>query len=94
MRIEHDLAQDLYKVVDPSLGLDEVYLSSEILQYLESQGKLEFLEDMQFFINLPTNSWEISDSTPTGERGTLASVVFSDGGTIQLRNNKIVCTRP
>lgn len=94
MRIEHDLAQDLYKVVDPSLELDEIYLTSEILQYLESQGQLEFLEDMIFSISRSDNSWTILGPIPTGTPGTLASFVFFVMGTIQPINNKVVCIIP
>ena len=90
MKIEHDLAQNLYKVVDPLLEVGEVYLSSEIPQYLESQGKLEFLEDMQFVFSVPKNSWEISDTIPAGDPRTLASVIFYVSGSIQRRNDKYV----
>jgi len=94
MKIEHDLVEDLYKVIDSSLELDEIYLSSEILQYLENQEKLKFLEDMLFSVSLPNNSWEISDTIPTGIPGEIASIIFRVEGIVQRRNDKIVCIIP
>ena len=55
MKIEASPLKDFYRVVDPSLNLGDIYLSSEVMQYLENQEKLESLEDMQFLISLQNN---------------------------------------
>lgn len=94
MRIEISPLKDFYKVIDPSLNLGEIHLSSEVIQYLENQGKLESLEDMQFLISLPTQEWEISDQPPVGTPRTLASVIFYVRGTFQKQENRIICTIP
>jgi len=94
MKIEASPSKDLYKVVDPSLTLEEIYLSSEVIQYLENQNKLESLEDMRFLISLPTEEWEISDEAPVGKPGTLASVIFSVRGRLHRQENRIICTIP
>jgi len=94
MKIEASPSKDLYKVVDPSLTLEEIYLSSEVIQYLEDQNKLESLEDMLFLISLPTEEWEISDEPPVGNPGTLASLIFSVQGRLYRQENRIICTIP
>jgi hypothetical protein len=94
MKIEASPFKDFYRVVDPSLNLGDIYLSSEVMQYLENQEKLESLEDMQFLISLPTQEWEISDQAPVGTLGTLASVIFYVRGTVQQQDDRIICTIP
>ncbi len=93
MKIEPSGLKDFYRVInpDPSLNLEEIYLSSEVIKYLESQGKLGSLEDMLFLINLSNEEWEISDPYPVG---TQASIVFYVQGTLQQQDNRILCINP
>jgi hypothetical protein len=94
MRIEISSLKDFYRLIDPSLNLGEIHLSREVIQYLENQGKLKSLEDLQFLINSSTQEWEISDQPPVGTLGTLASIIFCVRGTFQQEDTRIVCVIP
>ena len=92
MKIETNPLNDLYKVIEPSVNVGDIYLSSEVIQYLENHGKLESLGDMQFYVSESNQEWEISDQAPVGTLGTSASLIFYVQGVFHQKKNKIVCT--
>jgi hypothetical protein len=47
---------------------------------------------MQFSLSFSIQQWEISDAPPVGTPGTIASVIFSIGGTLKFENaDKVIC---
>lgn len=93
MRIQFDSSTGRAKVIDHTLESKEVYLDGMVLQDLESKGKLNSFEQMNFLINLNIRRWEISDPIPFGTPGTLASVIFAIGGNVyEEQNSSVICT--
>ena len=82
---------DVYKVVQPSLG--DFYLGSEVVEYLKRVGRFESLEDLEFYAIVKTGDWEITDSPPPSSNiRTVASLIWNVGGKFHpLQDGKMVC---
>jgi hypothetical protein len=92
MKIEINSPIGLAKVIEPHYDSQDIYLDNDVIRYLENEGKLNELEKMKFVPNFSTQQWEISDEPPVGTPGTIASVIFSIGGTLKFENaDKVIC---
>jgi hypothetical protein len=92
MKIGINSSSGLTKVIEPHYDSQDIYLDNDVIRYLEKEGKLNELEKMQFSLSFSTQQWEISDAPPVGTPGTIASVIFSIGGTLKFENaDKVIC---
>jgi hypothetical protein len=93
MKIEFNSSGNRAKVVEPTFEAKNIYLDGAILTFLREQNKLISLEKMNFNISFSQRQWEISDEPPTGTPGTVASLIFSVGGSLQdgEHSDEIIC---
>ena len=92
MKIEINSSIGFAKVIEPHYDSQDIYLHNDVIRYLENEGKLNELQKMQFSASFSTQQWEISDEPPVGTPGTIASVIFSIGGTLKFENaDKVIC---
>jgi hypothetical protein len=88
MRIRLLQTGEAAQVLEPDFSGKSILLKREVYDYLEKEGKLNDLQNMNFIIDFDQNLWEISGIPPVGKPGTIASVVFSKRGALSKTDNE------
>lgn len=88
MKLELLPSEESARVLEPLFADKSIFLSREVYDFLENEGKLDKLDDMDLVIDFSQNRWEISGNPPVGVPGTIASIVFSVGGTLSTKGHQ------
>jgi hypothetical protein len=71
-----------------------VYLDQSVLNFLDKQGLLEKLNDLNLEISFPHKVWEFSEEPPLKSMNdvTIASILFSKRGSfVEECTNEVIC---